>query len=171
MRWSGQGVLRGRAGGTVLRPSALCHGVRLPQTTPRHPHASVFPTPTLRSHLAVLLGPKLYEANWRDLTRAGYLANVQVTEVWCPMTPAFYREYLRAPAAATRSALAVMNPVKCWAMDRLLRVHEARGDKIIVFSESVFALKLYAQRYGSLAICGDTPMLDRCERRARRGAV
>jgi DNA excision repair protein ERCC-3 len=95
---------------------------------PSHSHP-----PPLR-HLAVLLGPKLYEANWRDLTRAGYLANVQVTEVWCPLTPAFYREYLRAPASATRSALAVMNPVKCWAMDRLLRVHEARGDKIIVFS-------------------------------------
>ena len=145
----------------------------------------------------MLLGPKLYEANWRDLTRAGYLANVEVTEVWCPMTPAFYREYLRAASAATRSALAVMNPVKCWAMDWLLKVHEARGDKIIVFSgaqlqqvytlfstlyycfhrhlpflfaESVFALKLYAQRYSSLAICGDTPMIDRfvCCRLQRR---
>lgn len=31
--------------------------------------------------LAVYIGPKLYEANWRDLTNAGYLANVQVYEV------------------------------------------------------------------------------------------
>jgi DNA excision repair protein ERCC-3 len=32
-------------------------------------------------NLSHLIGPKLYEANWRDLTRAGYLANVQVVEV------------------------------------------------------------------------------------------
>ena len=50
------------------------------------------------------------------------------------MTPQFYREYLRNASINSRKALAVMNPVKCWAMDRLLEIHEARGDKIIVFS-------------------------------------
>lgn len=35
---------------------------------------------------AQLIGPKLYEANWMDLTTQGYLANVQCVEVWCPMT-------------------------------------------------------------------------------------
>ena len=30
--------------------------------------------------LAYLIGPKLYEANWMDLTRDGHLANVQVSE-------------------------------------------------------------------------------------------
>ena len=37
-----------------------------------------------------LSGPKLYEANWLDLTRAGHIANVQCAEVWCPMTKEFY---------------------------------------------------------------------------------
>ena len=50
------------------------------------------------------------------------------------MTPQFYREFLRASSMNARKALAVMNPVKCWAMDRLLDIHEKRGDKIIVFS-------------------------------------
>jgi DNA excision repair protein ERCC-3 len=67
--------------------------------------------------LNFLIGPKLYEANWLDLQKSGriYLnalslslvsvfvflcaetgdiANVQCAEVWCPMTPEFYREYL-----------------------------------------------------------------------------
>ena len=44
--------------------------------------------------LNFLIGPKLYEANWMDLRKAGYIANVQCVEVWCPMTPEFYREYL-----------------------------------------------------------------------------
>ena len=28
-------------------------------------------------------GPKLYEANWLDLTRDGHIANVQCSEVGC----------------------------------------------------------------------------------------
>ncbi len=44
--------------------------------------------------LNFLIGPKLYEANWLDLQKAGYLANVQCAEVWCEMSPEFYREYL-----------------------------------------------------------------------------
>jgi DNA excision repair protein ERCC-3 len=39
-------------------------------------------------------GPKLYEANWLDLTKAGHIANVQCAEVWCPMTKEFFSEYL-----------------------------------------------------------------------------
>lgn len=44
--------------------------------------------------LNFLIGPKLYEANWLELQAAGYIARVQCAEVWCPMTPEFYREYL-----------------------------------------------------------------------------
>ena len=38
----------------------------------------------LITDLNFLIGPKLYEANWMDLTHAGHLANVQCVEVWCP---------------------------------------------------------------------------------------
>lgn len=44
--------------------------------------------------LNFLIGPKLYEANWMELQNAGYIAKVQCAEVWCPMTPEFYSEYL-----------------------------------------------------------------------------
>ncbi|KAG5490498.1 hypothetical protein JKF63_00618 [Porcisia hertigi] len=40
-----------------------------------------------------LVGPKLYEANWLDLTRAGFLANVECAEVQCPMPALFLQEY------------------------------------------------------------------------------
>ena len=45
--------------------------------------------------LNFLIGPKLYEANWLDLTRAGHIANVSCAEVWCPMDRDFCRAYLR----------------------------------------------------------------------------
>ena len=49
----------------------------------------------LITDLNFLIGPKLYEANWLDLTRDGHIANVQCCEVWCAMTKAFYSQYLR----------------------------------------------------------------------------
>ena len=36
--------------------------------------------------LNFLIGPKLYEANWLDLTNAGHIAKVSCVEVWCEMT-------------------------------------------------------------------------------------
>jgi DNA excision repair protein ERCC-3 len=42
----------------------------------------------------IRIGPKLYEANWMDLALRGHIAKVEATEVWCPMTGDFYKEYL-----------------------------------------------------------------------------
>jgi DNA excision repair protein ERCC-3 len=112
-------------------------------------------------HLSHLIGPKLYEANWMDLTRGGFLANVQVAEIWCPMPHEFYREYLRTPSLSRKKTLSVMNPNKAYIMDHLLRFHEARGDKIIVFSESIFALNWYAEKYKAVVISGNTSQADR----------
>eukprot|EP00744_Colponema_vietnamica_P015282 GILI01021428.1.p1 GENE.GILI01021428.1~~GILI01021428.1.p1 ORF type:complete len:810 (+),score=128.25 GILI01021428.1:153-2432(+) len=44
--------------------------------------------------LRYLVGPKLYEANWLELTRAGNLAPVMCAEVRCPLPPAMLRQYL-----------------------------------------------------------------------------
>ncbi|ETO15472.1 excision repair cross-complementing rodent repair deficiency, complementation group 3, partial [Reticulomyxa filosa] len=53
--------------------------------------------------LYYLIGPKLYEANWLDLQNHGYLATVQCVEVWCPMTPDFYRAYLEIKYGANKN--------------------------------------------------------------------
>ena len=109
--------------------------------------------------LNYMIGPKLYEANWMDLAAKGHIANVQVriflrengrttlnengqcAEVWCPMTPEFYREYLRE-LSRKRMLLYCMNPNKFQACQFLIKYHEDRGDKIIVFSDNVFALEV-----------------------------
>lgn len=45
--------------------------------------------------LNFLIGPKLYEANWMELQKNRYIARVQCAEVWCPMVPEFYTEYMK----------------------------------------------------------------------------
>ncbi|GLB40517.1 putative dna repair helicase rad25 [Lyophyllum shimeji] len=110
--------------------------------------------------LNYMIGPKLYEANWMDLAAKGHIANVQCAEVWCPMTPEFYREYLREQSRK-RMLLYCMNPNKFQACQFLIKYHEDRGDKIIVFSDNVFALEAYAKRLGKPFIHGGTGQVER----------
>ncbi|KAI0346583.1 DNA repair helicase rad25 [Trametopsis cervina] len=110
--------------------------------------------------LNYMIGPKLYEANWMDLAAKGHIANVQCAEVWCPMTPEFYREYLREQSRK-RMLLYCMNPKKFQACQFLIKYHEDRGDKIIVFSDNVFALEAYAKKLGKLYIHGGTGQVER----------
>lgn len=94
--------------------------------------------------LNFLIGPKLYEANWLDLQNRGFLARVQCIEVWCEMTPEFYKPYLEVKHKK-KIVLYVNNPNKFMACQYLMNLHERRGDKIIVFSDNLFALEKYAK--------------------------
>ncbi|KAK4488243.1 hypothetical protein RD792_003990 [Penstemon davidsonii] len=107
--------------------------------------------------LNFLIGPKLYEANWLDLVKGGFIANVQCAEVWCPMTKEFFAEYLKKSNSKKKQALYVMNPNKFRACEFLIRFHEQqRGDKIIVFADNLFALTEYAMKLRKPMIYGAT---------------
>ncbi|CAG4947548.1 unnamed protein product [Parnassius apollo] len=133
-----------------------------------HSHAKLGLTATLLreddkiADLNFLIGPKLYEANWLELQAAGYIARVQCAEVWCPMTPEFYREYL-IQKINKKMLLYVMNPSKFRACQFLVRYHEKRGDKTIVFSDNVFALRHYAVKMNKPYIYGPTSQSERIQ--------
>ncbi|KAG6099894.1 transcription factor TFIIH complex ERCC-3 subunit [Claviceps sp. LM220 group G6] len=112
------------------------------------------------SDLNFLIGPKLFEANWMELSKQGHIARVQCAEVWCPMPTEFYDEYLRAPSRK-KNLLYIMNPRKFQACQYLINYHESRGDKIIVFSDNVYALKAYALKLGKAFIYGGTGQPER----------
>jgi len=105
--------------------------------------------------LNFLIGPKLYEANWLELQKAGFIARVQCAEVWCDMSPEYYREYL-SMKSLKRMLLCVMNPNKFRCTQFLIKYHEKRNDKIIVFSDNVYALKHYAKEMNKPYIYGPT---------------
>ncbi|XP_007954587.1 general transcription and DNA repair factor IIH helicase subunit XPB [Orycteropus afer afer] len=112
--------------------------------------------------LNFLIGPKLYEANWMELQNNGYIAKVQCAEVWCPMSPEFYHEYV-AIKTKKRILLYTMNPNKFRACQFLIKFHERRNDKIIVFADNVFALKEYAIRLNKPYIYGPTSQGERMQ--------
>lgn len=110
--------------------------------------------------LNFLIGPKLYEADWQDLSSQGHIAKVEGAEVWCSMTGDFYKEYL-LQNGIKRRILSIMNPTKFQYCEYLIDKHEKRGDKIIVFSDSVIALKEYAVKLGKPYIYGPTGQMER----------
>ncbi|KAF7489417.1 General transcription and DNA repair factor IIH helicase subunit XPB [Sarcoptes scabiei] len=112
--------------------------------------------------LNFLIGPKLYEANWLELQKAGFIARVQCAEVWCPMQPEFYREYLAAKSMR-KMLFYVMNPNKFRVCQFLIKFHEKRNDKIIVFSDNIFALINYAKKLGRPYIYGPTSQGERLQ--------
>lgn len=54
-----------------------------------------------------------------------------------------------------------MNPNKFRALQFLIRYHEERGDKTIVFSDNVFALQLYSKKLNKPFIYGPTSQVIR----------
>ena len=113
-------------------------------------------------HLNFLIGPKLYEANWLDLQRDGHIANVQCVEVWYPMTAEFFRKYCDSNYSNKKQVLYCMNPNKFMACQFLMQFHEQqRKDKVIVFSDNIFALREYATALRRPLIYGDTSHAER----------
>lgn len=114
------------------------------------------------SKLITLVGPKLYEANWMDLAARGFLASVECVEILCPMAPSFFREYAREETHHPfKNILLSMNPGKYRVCEYLIRHHEARGDKIIVFSDNLYTLKFLAREMGRPEVHGQISDKDR----------
>lgn len=105
-------------------------------------------------NLEYLIGPKLYEENWKDLENNGYLARVLCCEIRCEMTDIFYREYKKQASHWKKSQLYLANPEKFFALQYLIRYHETRKDKILVFSDNIFILTKYAKLLNKMCIHG-----------------
>jgi len=116
------------------------------------------------SDLYYLVGPKLYEANWLDLQRDGYLAKPQCIEVLCPMPYEFYRkylEYLETKKHRNAMMLYEINPVKFRTCEYLIKTHLNRGDKVLVFSDNILVLEFYAKKMKHPFIYGKTADYER----------
>ncbi|KAL6181281.1 hypothetical protein ACLB2K_047936 [Fragaria x ananassa] len=109
------------------------------------------------SDLNFLIGPKLYEANWLNLAKCGYIAKVECFEVRCEMTESFAKYYYKKENSFERmQALYLMNPNKFRMCEYLIQYHQRRGDKIIVFSDNLFTLTEYATKLRKPMIYGAT---------------
>ena len=111
--------------------------------------------------LQYLIGPKLYEANWQELQEAGFIAKVQCVEVWSAMPPLFWSAFINSKNHNVNRALYTTNPRKLAACEYLIRLHEQRNDKVIVFCDNISLLQHMARALRKPFICGSVSMQER----------
>ena len=72
------------------------------------------------------------------------------------MTEMFSKEYKITQDYWRRFHLYLSNPEKFFALQYLVRYHEARKDKILVFSDDIFTLTKYAKLMNKICLHGKT---------------
>lgn len=121
-----------------------------------------------------LLGNKLYESNWSDLAKRGFIAKLQCAEIRCPMHHIFYDDWLDQNTAQatnqdrttvcvndvmiTRKTymkyLTILNPYKVQTAWYLKEYHTRRGDQVLLFCDTIMAAKMYARMFDVPFIMG-----------------
>lgn len=117
-----------------------------------------------------LVGPKLFEAGWKDLEHKGWVAQVRCTEVRVPMPDAVRETYSQAEARH-KHRIAGENPVKLDVLIGLLDRHKEAPT--LVIGQYLDQLKLISETVGAPMISGETPHEERDElyERFNRGDI
>ncbi|WP_217592331.1 DNA repair helicase XPB [Cohnella sp. GbtcB17] len=101
-----------------------------------------------------LVGPKAYEAPWKSLEEAGWIAEAACSEVRVPLEPDCAERYAAAPARL-RSRIAGENPRKAEVVRALLARHE--GERALVIGQYLDQLRRMSRELGLPLVTGDMP--------------
>jgi DNA excision repair protein ERCC-3 len=105
-----------------------------------------------------LIGPKKYDAPWKDLEAQGWIAPALCTEVRVPMSRDLRLEYASAEKRQ-QYRVAATNPAKLLAMQALLERH--RDDRVLVIGQYLDQLDEVAERLQAPLITGKTAYRER----------
>ena len=107
-----------------------------------------------------LIGPKRYDAPWKDLEQGGFIASVECIEVRVPMSDELSRTYMNSSKRA-RYRLACENPRKTDVLTALLRTHEGR--RILIIGLYISQLQKLSKKLNVPFIHGKMPNEEREE--------
>jgi DNA excision repair protein ERCC-3 len=108
-----------------------------------------------------LIGPKRYDAPWRELEAQGWIAPATCTEVRVELGDEERMAYAVAPTQA-RYRIAACAPAKLAVLDRLVAQHAT--DRVLVIGQYLDQLKEVAQRLDAPLVTGQTSQAVREER-------
>lgn len=77
-----------------------------------------------------LVGPKRYEAQWKELEQQGWIAHVHCTEIRVPLSQSNREQYVRTEPRQ-RNRIAAENPLKIKVVKQLLKQHSKLPTLII----------------------------------------
>ncbi len=105
-----------------------------------------------------LIGPKKFDAPWKDLEQQGWIAPAVCTEIRVPMPPDVRMEYVSAENRQ-QYRIAACNPVKLLALGGLLERHA--NDRVLVIAQYLDQLDAIAAQASAPLITGKTPTAER----------
>lgn len=105
-----------------------------------------------------LIGPKRYDAAWKDLEASGYLAPAECIEVRLELGDADRLHYATLPDAE-RYRFASSTPRKDDVVEELIAAN--KGERILVMGMYLDQLERVSQRLRVPMITGETPMAER----------
>jgi DNA excision repair protein ERCC-3 len=117
-----------------------------------------------------LIGPKKYDAPWKDLEQQGWIATAECHEIRISLP-----DELRLTYAMTEERnkyrVAAENPLKFAVLDQLLSKHP--HDSVLIIGMYLSQLRQAAERYGYPLITGKTSVRERQKlfERFRRGEI
>ncbi|MDN5687488.1 MAG: DEAD/DEAH box helicase [Brachybacterium sp.] len=107
-----------------------------------------------------LIGPKRYDAPWKDIEAQGYIAPADCTEVRVAMPSADRMAYAMAEAG-DRPRLGAAHPAKIDVVERIAARHQ--GEPMLVIGQYLDQLEEIADRLEAEVITGRTPVRRRQE--------
>ena len=107
-----------------------------------------------------LIGPKRYDAPWKQIEAQGWIAPADCTEVRVAMTTQEARLYASSEASV-RHRLAAMHPAKVDAVEQILALHP--GEQTLVIGQYLEQLEEIAARIDAPLVTGRTPARRRHE--------
>lgn len=105
-----------------------------------------------------LIGPKKYDAPWKDLEHQGWIATAECHEIRIPMPDELRLEYAVADER-DKYRVAAENPLKVSALEQLLSKH--LDDSVLIIGMYLTQLQEVSQRLGYPLITGKTTVYER----------
>ncbi len=107
-----------------------------------------------------LIGPKKFDAPWKELEAQGWIAAARCTEVRIPMSAAT-RERYAAADEREQFRIAAENPDKTPAVQELVQEHVQAGDRILVIGRYLSQLRQLSEALSAPLVTGETPQRQR----------
>ncbi len=113
-----------------------------------------------------LIGPKKYDAPWKDLESQGWIAEALCYEVRVSMDKETRLEYVTS-SDRKKYRIAAENPEKYKAVREILKFHEKKKDRILIIGTYLSQLEKIRRLFGAEILTGKTPNSERRELYAR----
>ncbi len=109
-----------------------------------------------------LIGPKKYDALWKELEQQGWIAEAVCNEIRLKMDDEHRLQYALAPDR-NKYRIAAENPQKYVTARQIVEYHRKQGDRILVIGTYLDQLERMAEMLNAKLLTGKTPNRERMQ--------